>query len=74
MDDIFKVTHDKNVDMEHCIETVNRVKEMVEEIKFDLLNENSDIDCFILIDSINKGLIQAAHYAEQLKWELLKRR
>lgn len=74
MNNIFKVTHDKNADMERCIEAVDYIKGMVDEIKVDLLNENSDVDCFILIDSISKELGKATYYTEQLKSELLKRK
>jgi hypothetical protein len=72
----FELTHNKEIDMERCIEAVNYVKDMAEEIKVELLNENrvEDINTFIIVDDLCKELGHAAHCAEQLKWELLRRR
>ena len=74
MNDIFKITHVKNADMERCIEAVNHIKGMADEIKVDLLNDNKDVNAFILVDNLCKELTQAAYWAEQLKWELLRRK
>ena len=57
---------------EHCIESVNIVKNIAEEIKTQLLNENSkeNIGIFIIVDNLCKELGHAVHWAEQLKWEI----
>lgn len=71
----FELTHDRKIDMRNCIEVINNVKKMVEDIKIDLLNVNdNDIECFILVDSIAKAMTQAAYHAEQLDWALLRRK
>ena len=72
----FELTHNKEIDMERCIEAVNYVRNMAEEIKIGLLNENEgqDINTFIIVDDLCKELGHAAHWAEQLKWELLRRK
>lgn len=36
----FELTHNKEIDMERCIEAVNYVRNMAEEIKIGLLNES----------------------------------
>lgn len=60
---------------EDCIESVDKVRNIAENIKVQLLNENKkeDIDIFIIVDDLCKALGHAAHWAEQLKWELLKK-
>ena len=72
----FQLTHNKDIDMERCIEAVNYVRDMAEEIKAELLNENKrqDINTFIIVDDLCKELCHAAHWAEQLKWELLRKK
>lgn len=72
----FELTHNKEIDMERCIEAVNYVRNMAEEVKAELLNENSsdDMATFIIVDDLCKELGHAAHWAEQLKWELLRKR
>jgi hypothetical protein len=37
-------------------------------------NEGKDINTFIIVDDLCKELGHAAHWAEQLKWELLRRK
>ena len=73
---LFELTHNKDTDIERCIEAVNYVRGMAEEVKIELLNENNseDIGTFVIIDDLCKELGHAAHWAEQLKWELLRRR
>ncbi len=68
----FDLVHNKKIDMERCIEAVNYVRGMAEEIKAELLNENKrqDINTFIIVDDLCKELGHAAHWAEQLKWEI----
>lgn len=72
----FELTHNKEIDMERCIEAVNYVRNMAEEVKVELLNENEgqDINTFIIVDDLCKELGHMAHWAEQLKWELLRRK
>ena len=72
----FELAHNKEIDMERCIEAVNYVRNMAEEIKIELLKENSsdDMATFIIVDDLCKELGHAATLAEQLKWELLRRR
>lgn len=72
----FELVHNKEIDMERCIEAVNYVRNMAEEIKIELLNENEgqNINTFIIVDDLCKELGHAATLAEQLKWELLRRR
>ncbi len=68
----FELTHNKEIDMERCIEAVDYVRGMAETIKVQLLNENKkeDIDIFIIVDDLCKALGHAAHWAEQLKWQI----
>ena len=64
----FELTRNKEIDMERCIEAVNYVRNMAEEIKIELLNENEtkDINTFIIVDDLCKELGHAAHWAEQI--------
>lgn len=57
---------------EHCIESVDKVRNIVENIKIQLLNENKkeDIGIFTIVDDLCKALGHAAHWAEQLKLEI----
>ncbi|MBO6243596.1 MAG: hypothetical protein J6O41_03390, partial [Clostridia bacterium] len=57
---------------EHCIESVDKVRNIAENIKIQLLNDNKkeDIGIFIIVDDLCKALGHAAHWAEQLKWEI----
>lgn len=72
----FELTHNKEIDMERCIEAVNYVRNMAENIKVQLLNENKkeDIDIFIIVDDLCKALGHAAHWAEQLKWQIERKK
>lgn len=60
----FELTHNKEIDMERCIEAVNYVRSMAEEVKLELLNENEreDINTFIIVDDLCKELGHAAHW------------
>lgn len=69
-----ELTRNKDVDMERCIEAVNYVKGVADEVKIELLNDNKDVNAFILVDNLCKELTHAAYWAEQLKWELLRRK
>ena len=56
---------------EHCIESVDKVRNIAENIKIQLLNENKKEDgIFTIVDDLCKALGHAAHWAEQLKWEI----
>lgn len=57
---------------EHCIESVDKVRNIAENIKIQLLNENKkeDISIFTIVDDLCKALGHAAHWAKQLKWQI----
>ena len=57
---------------EHCIESVDKVRNIAENIKIQLLNENTKeaIGIFTLVDDLCKALGHAAHWAKQLKWQI----
>lgn len=57
---------------EHCIESVDKVRNIAENIKIQLLNENKkeDIGIFTIVGDLYKALEHAAHSAEQLKWQI----
>ena len=74
--DSFKLTHNTDIDIERCIDAVNYVSGMVEEVKKSLLEENKkeDMQLFIYFDSLNNSMRKAKNDVEHLSWILGARR
>lgn len=74
--DSFKLTRNIDKDIEHCIDAVNYVSGIVEEVKKSILEKNrkEDMQLFIYFDSLNTSMRKAKNDAEHLSWILGARR